>query len=158
MKRLISLCLLLSCAVAFGQKKTTTNSDPWVGTFKLDLSKSKFSGPSPKEETVTVASATKDSIKYTIAGTDANGNAYNLSFDGKADAPSQEMMGGQAAGTITYHMKSPREFTSEGQGADGTTSTGTITLSKDGKTVITHLKNKTAQGSEQENTIVYVRQ
>jgi len=156
MKPLVALCLLLSCALAFSQKKAS--ADPWAGTFKLDLSKSKFSGPAPKEETVTVASATKDSIKYTIAGTDANGNAYNLSFDGKADAPSQEMMGGQAAGTITYHMKSPREFTSEGQGADGTTSTGTVTLSKDGKTVITHLKNKTAQGAEQENTIVYVRQ
>src|SRR5215510_1195758 len=109
MKRLISLCLLLSCAVAFSQKKTATTTDPWAGTFKLDLSKSKFSGPSPKEETATVTSATKDSIKYAIAGTDVNGNAYSFSFDGKADAAGQQMMNGQAVATITYHMPSPRE-------------------------------------------------
>ena len=158
MKRLISICLLLSCAVAFGQKKTTTNSDPWVGTFKLDLSKSKFSGPSPKEETVTVASATKDSIKYTIAGKDVNGNSYTLSYEGKADAASPELMESKPIAQITYHIASSRKFTADGRGADGSTSTGAITLSDDGKTITVNQHNKTAQGGEQELTAVYVRQ
>jgi len=158
MKRIIAICLLLSCAVAFGQKKTTTNSDPWAGTFKLDLSKSKFSGPAPSEETLTVVSSTKDSIKYSIAGKDVNGNSYTLSYDGKADAPSQETMNGQTAATITYHMTSPRELTFEAQGADGSSGTGTGSLSKDGKTITVHQKNKNPQGGEQENTITYIRQ
>jgi len=161
-KRFVLLLLAFACTLvfsenAFSQKKGST-ADPWAGTFKLDLSKSKFGGPSPKEETATVASATKDSIKYSIAGTDVNGNPYNLSFDGKADTAGQQMMNGQAVATITYHMPSPREFTSNSKGSDGSTGTGTVTLSKDGKTITVHDKNKNAQGGEQENTIIYVRQ
>ena len=155
-KRFVLLLLAVSCAVAVSQKKTA--ADPWAGSFKLDQSKSRFSGASPREETVTVASATKDSIKYTIAGTDANGNAYSVSYDGKADSASQQTMNGQAVATTTYHMNSPREFSSNGQGADGSTSTGTVTLSRDGKTITVHEKSKSAQGAEQENTMVYVRQ
>jgi hypothetical protein len=161
MKRFVLLLLSFSCALVFSvnalsQKKTA--ADPWAGTFKLDLSKSKFSGPSPKEETATVASATKDSIKYTIAGTDVNGNPYSFSYDGKADTAGQQVRNGRAIATITYHMPSPREFTSNGEGADGARSTGTVTLSKDGKTITVHEKSKNAQGAEQENTATYVRQ
>jgi len=152
------LFLLLSCTVAFSQKKKAAGGDPWAGTFKMDLSKSKFSGPAPKEETSTVASATKDSIKYTIAGTDAKGNQYSITFDGKADAPGQQMVNGQAVATITYHMSTPREFTSSAQSSDGSTSTGTVTLSKDGKTITVHEKGKNAQGGVQEDMAVYVRQ
>lgn len=157
MKRFVLLLLAFACAVAFSQKKAATN-DPWVGTFKLDPAKSRASSPLPKEETVTVASATKDSIKYTIAGTDANSSSYSVTFDGKADTPSQQMMNDHAVATIAYHMPSPRQFTSSGQAADGSTTTGTITLSKDGKTITVHEKTKNAQGAEQESTMVYVRQ
>jgi len=163
MKPLVAVCLLLSCALmltekAVSQKKAAAGGDPWAGTFKMDLSKSKFTGPAPKEETATVASANKDSIKYSIAGTDSKGNPYSITFDGKPDAPGQQMVNGQAVATLTYHMPSPREFTSSAESADGSTSTGTVTLSKDGKTITVHEKGKNAQGGVQEDTAVYVRQ
>jgi hypothetical protein len=157
MKTFLLLLLLLNCSLAFTQKKFATN-DAWVGVYKLDLEKSKFSGPTPQEETISVAAARKDSIQYTIAGKNVNGNSYTIDYKGKADAESTEMMEGKPLARITYHMKSPREFTSEARGADGSTGTGTVTLSKDGKTISVHQRNKTAQGAEQENTIVYLKQ
>lgn len=161
MKTFALLFLLLSCSVAFTQKKAAaaSNKDPWTGTFKLDQAKSKFNGgPMPQQETISVAAARKDSIQYTVSGKDINGNSYTIDYKGKADAESMEMMEGKPIAQITYHIKSPHEFTSEGRGADGSTSTGAITLSQDGKTITVHQHNKTAQGAEQDQTFVYVRQ
>jgi hypothetical protein len=55
-------------------------------------------------------------------------------------------------------MPSAHRFKAEGHGTDGSTSTGTITLSSDGKTITVEQHNKTAQGAEQNNTAVYMRQ
>jgi hypothetical protein len=157
-KRFLILFLLLSCAVAFSQKKTKA-ADPWAGTFKLDISKSKTSGTAaPQQEIVTVTSATKDSIKYTISGKDAQGNSYTMNYEGKVGTASPQMAEGKEIAQITYQMPSSREFSSQGRGSDGSTSTGTITLSKDGKTITVREHNKDAQGAEHDNTMVYVRQ
>jgi hypothetical protein len=156
-KRFVVLFLLLSCAVAFSQK-TKGVKDPWAGTYKLDLSKSKFGGPAPREETIHVASARKNSIQYTIAGKDVNGDSYTINYEGKTGSPSPEMMEGKPIAQITYQMPSAHRFTAEGHGTDGSTSTGTITLSSDGKTITVEQHNKTAQGAEQNNTAVYMRQ
>jgi hypothetical protein len=158
MKPFLLLVLLLSCSVAFSQAKTKAVKDPWTGTYKLDTSKSTFSGPAPREETIDVASARKNSIKYTIAGKDVNGDSYTINYEGKAGVASPEMMEGKTIAQITYQMPSSHKFTAEGHGTDGSTSTGAITLSSDGKTITVEQHNKTDQGAQQDNTLVYVRQ
>jgi hypothetical protein len=158
MRRAMSVALLLSCAVAFAQAKKQTGGDPWKGTFKLDTSQSKFISNAPKDELVTVDSATKDSVKYTIKGTDAQGNPYTLSFEGKVGSASPQTMNGTPVAQVTYQMPSPREFISEARGSDGTASTGTVTLSNDNKTITVREQVKDAQGKTQEMTAVYVRQ
>jgi hypothetical protein len=157
-KRSLIVLLLFSCAIAFSQKKTKAGTDPWVGTFKLDVAKSKISGQPPQEETVSVASATRDSIKYTIGGKDAQGNSYTMNYNGKVSTASPQMMEGKEIAQITYQMSSSHQFTSQGRGSDGSTSTGTITLAKDNKTITVQEHNKDQQGAERDQTMVYVRQ
>jgi len=157
-KRFLVLFLLLSCAVAFSQKKKQASTDPWAGTFKLDVSQSKISGSAPQEETVTVTSASKASIKYTISGKDPQGNSYTMNYEGKAGAASPQMAEGKEIAQITYQMPSSHQFTSQGRGTDGSSSTGTVTLSKDNKTITVHEHNKDAQGAQHDQTMVYVRQ
>jgi hypothetical protein len=54
-------------------------ADPQVGTWKLDVAKSKYSpGPPPKEITLTIESQ-PDGLKFTIVGTDAEGKPVQLS-------------------------------------------------------------------------------
>ena len=65
------------------KRKSGPPNDPWVGTYKLDVAQSKIGGPAPSEETVTVTSATKDSIKYTISGKDPQGNSYTMNYEGR---------------------------------------------------------------------------
>ena len=64
-------------------------SDPILGTWQLNLSKSKYSPPTyqPKSETMNIQSEGQD-IKLTRTGTDANGKPINIGgmviFDGLA--------------------------------------------------------------------------
>ena len=158
MRQVLVLFLLLNLTVAFSQTRKQHGTDPWAGTFKLDSAKSKFSGQAPKEETVTVDAATKTSVKYAIKGTDADGKPYSVTCDGKVGTPSAQMMDGNTVATVTYKMPSSHEFTSEIKGADGSSGTGTITLSKDGKTITVREQTKDAGGAAHEQTAIYVRQ
>ncbi len=97
MKRFMVLFLLLTSTVAFSQKKKQAGTDPtnpknpanhWVGTYKLDVAQSKIGGQPPQEETVAVSAATKDSVKYTIQGKDAQGNSYTMNYEGKVGTAS----------------------------------------------------------------------
>jgi hypothetical protein len=164
MKRFLVLFLLLSSTVAFSQKKKPTGTDPtdpkspWVGTYKLDPAQSKIGGQPPQEETVAVSAANKDSVKYTIQGKDAQGNSYTMNYEGKVGAASPQMAEGKEIAQITYQMPSSHQFTSQGRGSDGSSSTGTVTLAKDNKTITVQEHNKDAQGAEHDQTMVYVRQ
>jgi hypothetical protein len=160
-KRFLVLFLLLTCAVAFSQTKKRTGNDskdPWVGTYKLDVAQSKISGQPPAQETVVVTSASKDSVKYTIQGKDAQGNSYTMNYEGKVGTAAPQMAEGKEIAQITYQMPSSHQFTSQGRGTDGSSSTGTITLAKDNKTITVQEHNKDAQGAERDQTMVYVKQ
>ena len=79
--------------VAIGLWATTIMlwaADPFVGTWKLNLAKSKYSpGPPPKNLTVTYE-ATENGIKATTEGVNAEGKpvatTYTGTYDGK-DTP-----------------------------------------------------------------------
>jgi hypothetical protein len=161
MKRFMVLFLLLSCTVALSQKKKPAGANlanPWIGNFKLDVAQSKLAGQPPQQEIVAVSAADKNAVKYTIQGKDAQGNSYTLNYDGKPGSASPQMAEGKEIAQITYQMPSSHEFTSQGHGADGSISTGTITLAKDNKTITVREHNKDAKGAELDTTSVYVRQ
>jgi hypothetical protein len=157
MKRFMVLFLLLSCTVAFAQKKQS-GKDPWIGNYKLDVAQSKTAGQPPKEETVAVSAASKDAVKYTISGKDAQGNSYTVNYEGKPGMAAPQMAEGKEIAQITYQMPSSHQFTSQGRGTDGSTSTGTVTLSQDNKTITVREHSKDPKGNEQDQTMVYVRQ
>ena len=151
------LFLLLSCILALSQAKKSTSADPWAGTYKLDTAKSKFHNPAPKEETATVDAVTKNSVKYTLKGTDAEGKPYTVTYDGKPGTPAPVMVDGKEMATLTYHMPSTHQLTSEEKGSDGSTSTGKINLSQNNKTVTVQIHHKDAK-NEYDETVIYTRQ
>jgi hypothetical protein len=157
----IATLLLLSIFV-FAQNKDTkadhdATGDLWAGTYKLDISKSKFHEPAPKDESVQVIS-TAGSLKYTITGTARDGKQFTESFDGKADDnPYPILLNGQESGKISYHSDSARKYTAKAVMADGSETNGDVILSNDGKTITvkSHIKDK---NGEYDQTAVYNRQ
>src|SRR2546427_11811915 len=76
--------------VALGAAMVSAQTDPQVGTWKLNVAKSKYNpGPVPKANLIVITVAGQG-IKVSAKGTDAEGKPissdYTVAFDGK-DAP-----------------------------------------------------------------------
>jgi len=133
-------------------------ADNQVGTWKLNVAKSKYSpGPAPKEGTLTVESQ-PNGLKITIHGTDAEGKPVHMEFsptyDGK-DVPATGMPGAD-----TINMKKIDDYTVESvsKKAGKPLITTKSVVSKDGKTRTTTQKGTNAKGEKVNNTIVYDKQ
>jgi len=136
MKNLVLVFLMLGCTIAFAGDKKAAKTDPWVGDWKMDVSKSKFATPGPKEETLTIAAADATAVKYSTKGTGPDGAPYTESYDGKPDGKLYPLTkNGQEVARISYHRTSDHSSTAMAEMVDGTLMTETITLSNDGKTI-----------------------
>ena len=129
--------------------------DTHVGTWVLNVAKSKYNpGPPPKEQT-TIMEAAGNGIKVTTKGVDAAGKptsaSYTANFDGK-DNP--------VAGNPDWDMTSIKrvnantlEFTRKKAGK--VVQTATSVISSDGKTRTITSTGVDAQGRKINNVAVY---
>lgn len=142
-----------------GQKnpadKKSAASDSWVGSWKMDVKKSKLHGPTPQEETLVIESATASQIKYAITSVGASGQ-YTITYGGKPDTASPLLIDGKEAGTATYHRINSRQYSGKSSMANGLTTTEMITLSPDHKKTIVKVHAKGKDG-EYEEIVVYTR-
>src|SRR5262249_13156259 len=133
-------------------------TDTIIGTWKLNLAKSKFSpGPPPKSQTLTYE-AVGQGIKITVKITDAEGKPIDIhttaNYDGKdypvAGDPNVDMF---ACKRIDAHTV---EFTRKKVGK--VVVTGTTVVSKDGKTMTLTAKGANAKGEKTISTLVFEKQ
>jgi hypothetical protein len=133
-------------------------ADNHVGTWKINVDKSKWSpGPAPKEGTLTIESQ-PDGLKFTIHGTDAEGKAVHMEFSPKYDGKDYPATGMPNADTIS--MNKIDDYTIETVSKKGgkPVMTTTSVVSKDGKTRTSTQKGRNAKGEDVNNTIVYDKQ
>lgn len=158
MRRLLLIFLMLGCTAAFSEDKKRAKTDPWVGTWKMDVSKSTFPTPGPKEETLTIAVADETAVKYSTKGTGPEGAPYTENYNGKPDGKAYPLTkNGQEVAKISYHRISYYSSTGTVEMADGAIMTETITLSKDRQTIT--IKGRIKAGrSEFGETIVFNKQ
>ncbi|MGA7621949.1 MAG: hypothetical protein WB630_22705 [Candidatus Acidiferrales bacterium] len=160
MKRILFLLavFVLSAAVS-GPMMAQDN--PFVGTWKLNVAKSKFTGmPAPKEMTREIVAAGSGAT-YTFTGTDANGGAISYSFTSNYDGKDAAITGSGAPGgadAITIKRVSPSK-------AEGTLKKGgkeiakvSAIVSKDGKTSTVTSTGKSADSKSMSSVSVYDKQ
>ncbi len=128
--------------------------NPFMGTWKLNEAKSKFSPGATKNSTV-VYSAEGDDIKVTTDGVDGDNKPVHTEWVGKFDGQDYPVTG-DASGT-TRSAKQINERTLELTiKADGkVTSHGRIEVSKDGKTRTVDLAGTSADGKKMKTKAVY---
>ena len=153
--RLMKLALVVTLvAAAYGVQ---AQADPTVGTWKLNLAKSKYNaGQPPKSSTVVIAAAGQG-IKLTADTTLADGTArkisYTASYDGK-DAV--------VTGTPDYDgmslKKTANGFEGSRKKAGKVVQTYTRVVSSDGKTMTVTSTGTTADGGKVDNVQVYDKQ
>lgn len=147
------ILVLVGCLFAVSACKKQEKTSSWIGVWKLDASKSKLDEV-PKQETMQIESADRDSIKYLIRGISAEGQEYSESYDGKPDGNAYPVkVNGKELGKIAFRWQSDRICNGEGKGPGGSSLTETATLSDDGKSITI----KSREGKQEEETAVYTK-
>jgi len=159
MKRvLMFVAVALFAVVVSTTSQAQTN--PLVGTWKLDVTKSKFDpGPAPKSMTRTVV-AEGDGVKYTFEGVAADGKALAYSFSVKFDGKDNPISGSMPAGADTISAKRIDANTYEATTKKGGKVLGTakVAVSKDGKTTTVETTGVTAAGVKTHDVQIYNKQ
>ena len=134
-------------------------ADANVGTWKLNVAKSKFSpGPAPKSQTLKIEAWGEDGVKYVADGVGPDGKPTRWEFQAKYDGKDNPFKGNPDADMIAYKRIDANsvEATTKLKGkAAGLTR---IVVSKDGKTRTLTQTGKNAGGQDVNNLAVYERQ
>ncbi len=159
MKRLLQFVAIAVLAFA-GSAALQAQSNPLVGTWKLNVTKSKFDpGPGYKSLTRTVE-AQGDGVKYTFEGVGADGKAiaygFSVKFDGKDNSISGSMPSG--ADTISAKRTDSNHFVATLKKGGKDIGTSKVTVSKDGKVTTVESTGTTASGAKSHDVQVYDKQ
>ena len=130
---------------------------PHMGTWKLNEAKSKFSKGATKN-TMVVYEAAGDQTKVTVDGTDGSGAALHNEWTGKFDGKPYALTGDSTADMRTYRVVNKRTLSFKNTKSGKAIVTGTIVVSRDGKTRTVTTSAKNAQGKWTTTTAVYDKQ
>jgi hypothetical protein len=133
-------------------------ADNQVGTWKLDVGKSKYSpGPPPKESTLKIE-AQADGLKFTIDSIDAEGKAIHTEASPKYDGKDYPVTGNPNVDSISLKKINDHTIETSTKKDGKPLTTNRSVVSKDGKTRTSMYKGKNAKGEAVNNTVVYDRQ
>ena len=150
------VCLALGSVLFVGS--AFAQSDPAVGTWKLNVAKSRYSpGPAPKSNLVTIV-AIENGLKITGQGTDADGKptslSYTVTYDGKdkpvTGSPDYDSTAGKKIDANTTELTRKKE--------GKTVQTATRKISADGKTMTVTSRGTTPSGKPLNNVAVFEKQ
>jgi len=151
----VALLLLAGIAVTSSVRAA---DDPSSGTWKLNLTKSKFSpGPAPKSSTVTIK-IENGTETYTSEGTNADGKPNNMSFTAKMDGKDSPVTGNPFGDTIAIQHPAPNKFTATIKKDGKVTMTVHVVVAADGKSRTSSYSGKNADGKDVHDVMVYDKQ
>jgi hypothetical protein len=134
---------------------------PWIGTWKVNLAKSKFdpANLAPKSQTIKQEAVPGGGFKATVDGVDAQGKPTHQELMTMFDGKVTEVKGAPDANTTrVYKRIDDRTYEYVQSVAGKVTVTSRTVVAADGKTRTNTTKGKNAQGQTINNVIVYDRQ
>jgi hypothetical protein len=147
--------LVVSAAVLVGTIVSAQAPDPLLGTWKMNITKSKYSpGPAPKSSTAVFAAA-GTGLKVTIDTVPATGDATHSTYTAQYDGKDVPMTGSPDADMISMKRTSATVTESTYKLKGKVTLVNTRTVSADGKTLTVVQKGTNAKGETVNNTLVY---
>ena len=134
-------------------------SDNNVGTWKLNLAKSKYSpGPAPKSQTLKIEAWGDDGVKYTADGVGADGKPTHAEFQAKYDGKDYPFKGNPDADMLSYKRIDTNTLEATTKLNGKRTIAAKAVVSADGKTRTVTQMGTNAQGQALNITSVYERQ
>src|SRR5215212_406258 len=152
--------LLVTVLIAAGTATgIAQGTDPAYGTWKLNLSKSKFSpGPAPKELTLTVEAA-GPGRKVAVTGIAGDGTPISWGYSGTLDGKDVRLTGSHPdADVVMLKRIAPNATRSTFKLAGKRTVVSGISVSADGKTLTVATSGVNSKGVTVNNTQVFEKQ
>jgi hypothetical protein len=132
-------------------------ADAFIGTWKLNEAKSKFSPGSPKNATV-VYEAVGDEVKVTIDGTAGDGTPTHNVWTGKFDGKDYPVTGDPNSDSRALKEINDHTLTFEVKKGGKVVTSGRIVLSADGKTRTVTTTGTDPKGNKISGTAIYDKQ
>jgi hypothetical protein len=147
------LVLTISTVAAFGADNT-------LGTWKLNVAKSKYTpAPLPIKSLTVVREASDGGVKQTTTGERADGTKVSASYTAKYDGKEVSVTGNSQYDTIAIKQVNADTQTDERKKTGGSyKATGRTVVSNGGKTMTTTTKGTNADGKEFTQILVLDKQ
>ena len=153
-KTLLMVSLAASCAMVLSSAVALA-AENWLGTWNVDLAKSKYSpGPAPRSFTVKFE-ATPGGIKFTGDGVGADGKPNHSMFLSKFDGKDVPYEGNPDADTAAPMKIDDNSYSNTWKKGGKATVTAKVVVSADGKTMTITQVGTNTKGETVNNTIVY---
>jgi len=149
--------ILLTLAVFFLSAVVCSADNPNMGTWKLNEAKSHFHKGASKNNTV-VYEAAGDQIKVTVDGIDGSGAATHNEWTGKFNGKYYALTGSSTGDMRSYTKVNGRTLKFREKKNAKVILTGTITVSRNGKSRTVTTTGKDSKGKWVTNTAVYDKQ
>jgi hypothetical protein len=143
---------------AFAVSTAGQPASPWVGTWRVNLSKSTYSpGPAPKSFVMTIIAA-EGGITQTVDSVSAAGATGHSEITVRFDGTDYPMKGSTNTDTQAYTQVDDRTLQIIEKKGGKVTVTARAVISADGKTRTTTQTGTNPQGQTIKNVIVYEKQ
>jgi opacity protein-like surface antigen len=158
MKKTVFVCALAASALALASARAAVAADNWIGTWNLNVAKSKFKpGPPLKSQTLKFETAA-EGIKLTSDGVDADGTATHGEYTAKFDGTDTPWSGNPNADTASPKRIDADHYRNTWKKGGKVTVTADVMVSKDGKTLTVTQTGKDAKGRAMNTVEVFDRQ
>ncbi len=128
-------------------------ADPFVGTWKLNLAKSKLPSPAPKSQ-IFKCEAQGDTFKWSFDLVEADGKVIHSEWSGKYDGKDYPVKGDPTVDVTAIKKTGANSIEDIDKKAGKEVGRYQVTVSKDGKTMTANGTFKDAKG--QETTVIMV--
>jgi len=132
-------------------------ADPWMGTWKLNESKSKLARGMGKNHTV-VYQETGKKIKVIVDGVDKDGKASHNEWTGKFDGKDYAVSGDPNTDMRSYRKVNDRTLEMAQKKEGKVMGTGQIVISADGKSRTVNISGTDAKGKKFKSMAFYDKQ
>ena len=151
---------IVLAVVGFGFAAATycLAADAYVGTWTLNLAKSKYSpGPPPKSSTAKYE-IIGDQVQVTVDTVNAVGTSVHYTWTGKFDGKDYPITGDPERDMRAYKRINDHTLEMTNKKAGKVTTTEKIVVSRDGKSRTVTTTGTNAKGQKVKNTAVYEKQ
>jgi hypothetical protein len=146
-----AVCLLSVLAAAAAK-------DPFVGTWKLNVEKSKFEGGTPPKSSVATITTSGDKRRLVVHTVPASGPELTTESTAADDGKDYPMKGSSTVDTVSVIKIDERTLERRDKKNGQVVTTMRATVSGDGKTMTVVQRGAAPQGGTFTNTLVYDRQ